>query len=180
MAGNRKKQREWGTTAEHKTTAGGKKKRKGGGNSKNRIQWWHGMSLVRGKGRKTLCKFSAPPSSALLLRRPFLWDVLLWWLTEKQRRQIFSLQPLLATNEFKLYPKWTLHWALASLPAEQNMQKPDLWSSFMSVKPRKKKNTRTNLNAPLFLTIPLNWKTLHSNAATYTVNLPNVITKFLH
>lgn len=44
----------------------------------------------------------------------------------------------------------------------------------------KKKNTRTNLNSPLFLTIPLNWKTLHSNAATYTVNLPNVITKFLH
>lgn len=42
--------------------------------------------------------------SSLLLSHPFLWVVLLWCLAEKWQRQICSLQPLLATNEFRLHP----------------------------------------------------------------------------
>lgn len=38
------------------------------------------------------------------LSHPFLWVVLLRCLTEKRQRQICSLQPLLATNEFRLHP----------------------------------------------------------------------------
>lgn len=75
------------------------------------------------------------PSSSLPLSRTFLWVVLLGCITEKWQRQICSLQPLLATNEFRAAPKWTLHRALTSPLAEKKPAKPDLWSSFMALKP---------------------------------------------
>lgn len=56
---------------------------------------------VRSKAERQDGVFS--PSS-LLLSHPFLWVVPLQCLTEKQQRQICSLQPLLATNEFRLHP----------------------------------------------------------------------------
>lgn len=57
-----------------------------------------------GLGRRDRMVWVFSPPSSLLLAHPFLWVVLLRCLTEKRRRQICSLQPLLATNEFRLHP----------------------------------------------------------------------------
>lgn len=48
--------------------------------------------------------FPPTPAPISFFSHPFLPAVLLWCLTEKRRRQICSLQPPLATNEFRLHP----------------------------------------------------------------------------
>lgn len=89
------------------------RRRRGGSNGDT---GWVRLKVERQDGVRVLS-----PSS-LFLSHPFLRVVLLQCLTEKRRRQICSLQPLLATNEFRLYPNELLAELLLHSYQSKNMQ----------------------------------------------------------